>query len=94
MNTLEDLWYGNIIPWEMFVRNNQQLKGLLSLADKNYDKLIADFTEKQIEMLEKYKDSVNEMNCFTEYAAFKYGFSLGVRLMMESILTELNNSFK
>lgn len=92
MTVLEDLWYGNIIPWEMFVRDNPQLKSLLSLAGKNYDKLTADFTNKQKEMLEKYKDSLCEMNSYTEQAAFKYGFSLGVRLMMESLVTKLDNN--
>ena len=91
MTVLEDLWYGNIIPWEKFVKDNAELKSLLSLAGKNYDKLTADFTEKQKEMLEKYKDTLCEMNSFTEQAAFKYGFSLGVRLMMESMMTKLNN---
>ena len=83
-NILEDLWYGNIIPWEMFVRNNPRLKSLLSLACNNYDKLIAGFTEQQIKLLEEYKDSVNEMNCFTEQAAFQYSFSLGVKLLIEA----------
>ena len=46
-NILEDLWYGNIIPWEMFLRNDSHLKSLLSLSGKNYEKLIADLTEKQ-----------------------------------------------
>ena len=89
MTTLENLWYGNILPWEMFVMNDPHLKSLLSLAGENYDKLIADLTEKQMEMLEKYKYTLFEMNSFTEQAAFKYGFSLGVRLIIESVMTEL-----
>ena len=89
MTVLEDLWYGNIIPWEMFVRNNPRLKSLFSLSGKNYDKLTADLTEKQKEMLEKYKDTLCEMNSFAEQNAFKYGFSLGVRLMMQSVSIEL-----
>ncbi len=89
MTVLEDLWYGNIIPWEMFVKNNPHLKSLLSLAGRNYDKLTADLTDKQVEMLEKYKDILCEMNSYTEQAAFKYGFALGVRLIMESVITEL-----
>ncbi|MCR5636156.1 MAG: hypothetical protein K6F76_03130 [Clostridiales bacterium] len=92
MTTLEDLWQGNIIPWEMFVRNDPQLKSLLSDAGENYDKLIADLTEKQMEILEKYKYTLFEMNSFTEQAAFKYGFSLGVRLMIESVQTKLDNN--
>ena len=90
--TLESLWYGGIIPWEMYVRNDPQLKSLLSHASKDYDKLTADFTEKQKEMLEKYKDVLCEMNSYTEQAAFKYGFSLWVRLMMESVMTKLDNN--
>ena len=76
----------------MYVRNDPQLKSLLSHASKDYDKLTADFTEKQKEMLEKYKDALCEMNSFTEQAAFKYGFALGVRLMMESVQTKLDNN--
>ena len=53
MTVLEDLWYGNIVPWEMFLRNDSHLKSLLSLSGKNYEKLIVDLTEKQKEMLEK-----------------------------------------
>ena len=89
-NILEDLWYGNIIPWEMFLRNDSHLNSLLSLSGKNYDKLTDTLTELQKELLEKYKDTLCEMNSFTEQAAFRYGFSLGVRLMMESMLTELS----
>ena len=51
----------------------------------NRDKLTDTFTDQQIEMLEKYDDAVNELHSHTEQAAFQYGFSLGVRLMMESI---------
>ncbi|MCR5636172.1 MAG: hypothetical protein K6F76_03210 [Clostridiales bacterium] len=89
MTVLENLWYGNIIPWEMFVRNDPQLKSLLSHTSKDYDKLTADFTEKQKEMLEKYKGTLCEMNSYTEQSAFKYGFSLGVRLIVESVMTEI-----
>ncbi|MCR5636686.1 MAG: hypothetical protein K6F76_05885 [Clostridiales bacterium] len=92
MTVLEDLWYGNIIPWEMFAKDNLHLKSLLSLSGKNYDKLTADLTEKQMEMLEKYKDTLCEMNSYTEQAAFKYGFALGVRLMIESVQTKLDNN--
>ena len=84
MTTLENLWYGRIIPWETFVRNDPQLKCLLSHASRDYDKLTADFTETQKEMLEKYKDTICEINSYTEQAAFKYGFSLGVNLIIEA----------
>ena len=89
MTTLEELWYGNIIPWEQFVKNNPQLKSQLSVLSKNRDKLTADLTEKQKESLEKYNDTVNKTYSITQLAAFQYGFSLGVRLITESMLTTL-----
>lgn len=89
MTTLEDLWYGNIDPHESFLIQNRQFKHLLSLMVKNRDKLTDTFTDKQKELLEKYDNTINEMHSITEQAAFQYGFSLGVRLMTESVSIQL-----
>ena len=86
MTVLEDLWYGNINPHETFLNGNCRFKHLLSLMGKNRDNLSDTLTEQQKEALAKYDDSVNEMHSIAEEAAFQYGFSLGVRLMMESIM--------
>ena len=77
--------YGNINPHETFPDNNRPFKHLLSLMGKNCDKLTDTFTDQQREMLEKYGDTINKMHSFSERAAFRYGFSLGVRLRMESV---------
>ena len=84
MTILEDLWYGNIDPHETFLSDNRYFKHLLSLMSKNRDKLTDTLTEQQKEMLEKYDDTVNEMHSLTEVESFFCGFSLGIRLMMES----------
>ena len=89
MTILEDLWYGNIDPSETFLNDNRHFKKLLSLMGKNRDKLADTLTEQQKEMLEKYDDTINEMHSLAEYEAFRLGFSLGVRLMMECVLIEL-----
>ena len=49
---------------------------------KNRDNLSDTLTEQQKELLEKYDEAVNEMHSLAEQAAFQYGFSLGVRLMI------------
>ena len=85
MTILEDLWYGNINPHEAILQDNKRFKSLLSLMGRNRDKLTNTLTEQQKEMLEKYDDTVNEMHSLAEQVAFQYGFSLGIRLMMESI---------
>ncbi len=85
MTTLEDLWYGNIDPHETFLIQNRQFKHLLSLMGKNRAKLSDTLTDQQKATLANYDDEINEMHSLTEQAAFRYGFSLGVRLMTESI---------
>ena len=89
MTVLEELWYDNIDPHEAILRDDKQFKNLLSLMGKNRDKLSETLTEQQKETLEKYDAAVNEMHSITEQAAFQYGFSLGVRLMMESVSIQL-----
>ena len=89
MTTLKELWYGNIIPWEKFVKDNEELRSLLHVLSNKHDKLTVHLTESQNEMLEQYNDTVDKMHTLTQEAAFQYGFSLGVRLVMESILTPL-----
>ena len=89
MKVLEDLWYGNIIPFESFMKNSRNLKKLVSRIDKDYDNLTDTLSKEQKELLEKYENSVDEMHSVSEQAAFQYGFSLGVRLMVESGLVDL-----
>lgn len=89
MTLLEDLWYGNIDPQETFLDQNRYYKKLLSLLGKNRDELNGTLTDKQKEMLEKYEDTANEMHSFSERFAFRYGFSLGVKLMMECVTVQL-----
>ena len=57
--------------------------------EKNRDKLCETLTEQQKEMLKKYDETVNEMHSLIEQSAFQYGFSLGVRLMIEGVSIQL-----
>ena len=92
MTPLEELWYGNINPLEGFLNYNQQHKKLLSRVCRNRDELRATLTERQNEILDKYDANVNEMHSLSEQLAFRYGFSLGVRLMMESVSIDLTTN--
>ena len=92
MTVMEDLWYGNVNPHETYLNGNCRFKNLLSLMGKSRDNLSDTLTEQQKELLEKYDEAVNEMHSLAEQAAFQFGFSIGVRLMMESVLIELTES--
>ena len=80
---LEELWFGNIEPQAVYLENDNHISKLLTLIDKNRDKLNDTLTEQQKELLEKYESAVKDFNCDAEAAAFEYGFSLGVRLIID-----------
>ncbi len=89
MNTINELWYGNISPFEQCTRGDKRLKELLKLVARNREELDGTLTDKQKETLEKFEDCMNEMHSITERDAFSYGFRLGVQLMAESFLLPL-----
>ena len=84
MTALEDLWYGNIRPVETYIEGNMEYKSLLRLVSKNKETLENELNSNQLELLEKYTTSVNEMNSISETSAFKCGFTLAVGLFTES----------
>ena len=86
MKTIDELWYGNVAPFEQCTRGDTRLKELLSLVARNREELDGTLTEKQKEILEKFEENMNEMHGVCERDAFSYGFRLGVQLMAESFL--------
>ena len=91
MKTIDELWYGNISPFEQCTRGNKELKELLTLTARNREELEATLTDKQKEILEKFEDCMNEMNTITERNAFSYGFKLGIHLMAECVVFTIND---
>ena len=86
MKTIDELWYGNVAPFEQCTRGDQRLKELLSLVTRNREELDGTMTDKQKEILEKFEENMNEMHGVCERDAFSYGFRLGVQLMAEAFL--------
>ena len=86
MKTLDELWYGNISPFEQGTRGDKRLKELLKLVARNREELDGTLTDKQKETLEKFEECINEMHSITERDAFSYGFRLGVQLMTEALI--------
>lgn len=67
MDTLEDLYYGNLFPHEKCAKLDDEVKELLKLLNRNEEKLTATLTEAQKETFEntriaivKFPKSVNE----------------------------------
>ena len=83
MNILEDLWFGNISPWERPFKKNSAYLELLTLIARHYDDLIGRLNDEEKEIFEKYDDCTGEMHNLTEREAFVKGFTLGARIIIE-----------
>ena len=85
MTTLEDLYYGNISPHERYIKRGSRVDQLVKLICKNEESLTATLNEQQKETFEKFKDCQSELAGLTERDAFRDGFILAVRIMVEAM---------
>lgn len=85
MDTLEDLYYGNLFPHEKCAKLDDETKELLVLLNRNEEKLIATLSDEQKETFEKYKDCNREISEICERQAFITGFKLGAKIVIGSM---------
>lgn len=83
MTTLENLYYGNISPHERYIKCGSRVDQLVKLICKNEESLMSTLTEQQKETFEKFKNCQSELAGITELDAFRDGFILAVRIMVE-----------
>ena len=83
MKTLEDLYYGNIIPHEHSFKHGSAYSEVLGYIVRHEDDLKATLTEQQKEIFEKLKDCESELHGMNELEAFINGFKLATRIMIE-----------
>ena len=85
MDTIRELFYGNIHPFERDGPKDSEGDKLAKLTIRHENALKATLNESEAELLEKYKDAMTELSCLSECEGFINGFRLGVRLMAESL---------
>ena len=85
MDTLEDLYYGNLFLHEKCAKLNDEVKELLKLLNRNEEKLTATLSEEQKETFEKYKDCNREIFEISEREIFLNGFRLGARIIIDVV---------
>ena len=84
MDTIKELFYGNIHPFERDVSKGSEGDKLVKLTIRHENALRETLNENKAEIFEKYKDAMTELSCLSECEGFINGFRLGVRLMVES----------
>ena len=85
MNTLEDLYYGNLLPHETCAKLDDEGKELLKLLNRNEEKITATLTEAQKDTFEKYKDCNREISEISEREIFLNGIRLGARIIIDVV---------
>ena len=88
MNTIQDLYYGRISPYEMSISTTPEYQKLKTLSDRNEDLLRELLSDEQKELLEKLIETVTDISSISERDMFMAGFRLGVKLMIDVIKDE------
>ena len=83
MNTIQDLYYGRISPYEMSISTAPEYQKLKALADKNEDLLRETLSDEQKEMLDKLTECITDISSISERDMFIAGFRLGTKLMID-----------
>lgn len=86
MTTLENFYYGNIVPADKDIRHGSEYSKLLNLSVRNEGKLLPTLSREQKTIFEKYKDCVIEMNSISEKEAFVEGMKLGIKIIAETYI--------
>ena len=88
MSIIEDLWYGNIAPWEREIKRSSEYSDVLERIVQHEKELNARLNDEEKEILEKFVNCTNEMCCISEREMFVQGFMLGAKLIIEVISSE------
>ena len=87
MNILEDLWFGNISPWERTFKKDGAYAELLALVIRHQEDLRSRLNDEEKEIFEKFVDCTTEMHDLTEREAFVKGFTLGAKIIIAVMTT-------
>ena len=83
MTTLENLWYGNIHPYEKSVPKESEYAKAAKQCIRHTDSLVATLTDAQKETLDKLITAQTEQSSLGECDAFIRGIVIGVKMMLE-----------
>ena len=83
MDTIRELFYGNIHPYERDIPKDSECDKLNKLIITHDATLKATLNEQEVEILKKLKDALTEQSSLSECEGFVNGFRLGFRLLSD-----------
>ena len=81
--TLEDLYYGNISPFQRQMTPDSELKRAVDRVAQYESQLVEQLNETGRTILTRFVRSQHDINSITALENFILGFRLGVRMMAE-----------
>jgi len=91
MNTIKELWHGNIVPQDDARNNTKEMKDIMGYMSRHHDELIESMTDEQKEIFAKFDDCWSEYMNLAEAAIFEYAFKLGMQIAIETLQSENEN---
>ena len=85
MNTIKELWHGNIVPEDDCRMRSPEMKQLMEYMARHHSDLLNSMTDEQKVILEKFHDCWSEYMSLAESAIFEYAFKLGMRMAIETL---------
>ncbi|MBE6748344.1 MAG: hypothetical protein E7557_03835 [Ruminococcaceae bacterium] len=86
ISIITQLLNGQIKPFEEIGKNSDEIIELEKLISKNLNKLNEELSVKQIDLLQKYSECVEEYFNLLIDDAFCTGFSLSTRILTEALI--------
>lgn len=86
ISAIEELWYGNLAPCENCGAGDEEIKRLTSLMCENEEALRKGLNGNHRELFLQYVKWADHYACSISALAFREGFSLATRLLMDSIM--------
>jgi len=80
---LEDLYFGNIVPYEKRMAASSELRRLAKRASNCESQLAERLNEEEHQLLNLLTNAQQEIDSITAKENFILGFRLGIRLMAE-----------
>lgn len=93
MNVLQQLYDGKFAPCDKLVRKGSELDKIQNSLNNSEMKLYKTLSKSQKKLFERYKNFDIESISLMELDAFKEGFRLGVKLMLE-IFNDSNSNLE
>lgn len=87
-STIEELWYGNIAPCENCGVKDAEIERLAKLMGEHEDKLRNELGDQQKVLFQQYVTWSGRYACDISACAFRDGFCLGAKLIVETLAVE------